>query len=897
MSATSATIAKIGSRMIALPARAWLLIAIAALVVAIAIGFSFHDLLVYPGIDLRNRIVGARAILEGLDPYTFEWDPSMPTWLADPGRQYGGINILTAPPTVLFAYIPFAGLSGYTQHIIWWVLQWLALAGCTYALARGFRDPRRQLAFLLVAAFCFAGSWFWRLHIERGQYYVFLTLLLCLDIMALREAGKSRKWLGIPTGFLIAFRPTAIVLPVLLWLMGERRAATRSALIATFLLACSVAIVGPATWRHFVDTVDMWSQQEIDPTFVIKHFPDVEYIAPRDLEGLHFGDALPSYSDVTSFGALIDKPWVIPARPFAYALAFLGYSVLMWLVARRLALSRDMLLLVLAASAAFTDFIVPIRHVYGDVAFLPVVALSLAILPLRPFFVGLAAFTLIWFLGPLESPFATHLRDLLVAILVVSLIVSAGLRARRGAERRWPSLTMSVLGRLVESTHQYDDGDPRRVLSVNRLAIASRCLRERNLSASEVLCRIVLQTEPDNLRALVMLGFAAVVIGAYDKAALCWGRALKVAAPRHPATMLAAALAFAYVQTVRVLSTLQIQSGRGSEALRYLMIPAWGHGFWSDTTHVLGGLLLAEMARRIPVVYWGGNSRFGGGGGEDAFRLYFEPVSQVDAEDLTALAPEAFFPKIWNGTNLLTKPTSHHRGADHYVTGSFLLTRDESVVVVDRHLNVANLVFWIPAWHAMAMKPPAEVFRYLVQKYLRPTESIRAECDRFIATRLAGAPYIAVHLRGTDKRGEFDKSPEVNEACLKALEEMPSSLRIFLLTDDIRHARALTERYGDRVVMTDSLRGETSIGIHLTGAGDPRRLGREIMVDVYVALGARYFLGNGLSNVSAMIALMRDWPEGHCRLMSGSMLLRLDTHPPLPPEEWVYARAEFDVPK
>ncbi|HEV8015395.1 MAG TPA: O-fucosyltransferase family protein [Stellaceae bacterium] len=865
--------------------------------VAIAIGFSFHDLLVYPGIDLRNRIVGAREILEGLDPYTFEWDPSMSTWLADPGRQYGGINILTAPPTVLFAYIPFAGFSGYTQHIIWWVLQWLALAGCTYALARGFRDPRRQLAFLLVAAVCFAGSWFWRLHVERGQYYVFLTLLLCLDIMALREVGKSRRWLGIPTGFLVAFRPTAIVLPVLLWLMGERRAATRSALMAAFLLAASVAIVGPATWRHFVDTVDRWSQQEIDPTFAIKRFPEPKYFAPRDLEGLHFGDALPSYSDATSFGALIGAPWVIPARPFAYALVYLGSSVLMWLMARRRALSRDMLLLVLAATAALTDFIVPIRHVYGDVAFLPVVALSLAVLPLRPFFVGLAAFTLIWFPGSFESPFATHLRDLLVAILVISLIVSAGLRARRGTERRWPAWTLSVLGRLVERIHQYDDRDPRRVLSVHRLAIAGRCLRERNLAPSEVLCRIVLQAEPDNLRALLMLGFAAIVLGAYDKAAWCCGRAMKVAGPRDPATMLAAALALAYAQTMRVLSMLQSPPGPSSEPRRYLVISAWGHGFWSDTTHVLGGLLLAEMTRRIPVIYWGRNSRFGGGDGADAFRLYFEPVSQTDAEDLTALAPEAFFPTVWNGTNLLAKPTRYYRGANEYVTGSFLLTRDEPVVVVDRHLNVANLAFWIPAWHAMAMKPPAEVFHDLVRKYLHPTESIRAECDRFIATHLAGAPYIAIHLRGTDKRGEFDTAPEANEACLKALAEMPSSLRIFLLTDDIRHARALTERYGERIVMTDSLRGDTSVGIHLTGTGDPRRLGRDIMVDVYVALRAGYFLGNGLSNVSAMIALMRDWPEGHCRLMSGSMLLRLDTHPVLRPEEWMYARAEFDVPQ
>ena len=65
---------------------------------------------------------------------------------------------------------------------------------------------------------------------------------------------------------------------------------------------------------------------------------------------------------------------------------------------------------------------------------------------------------------------------------------------------------------------------------------------------------------------------------------------------------------------------------------RFLLIKARGYGFWSDVSHVLGALLLAVMTGRIPVTYWGYNSRFTEGSGRDAFELYFKPVSEFAIE-------------------------------------------------------------------------------------------------------------------------------------------------------------------------------------------------------------------------------------------------------------------------
>ena len=91
-----------------------------------------------------------------------------------------------------------------------------------------------------------------------------------------------------------------------------------------------------------------------------------------------------------------------------------------------------------------------------------------------------------------------------------------------------------------------------------------------------------------------------------------------------------------------------------SAASRFLLIRAWGNGFWSDICHVLGSLLLAEISGRIPVTHLGEESRFAVDGNRDAFTAYFEPLSGVTAEDLMRLQGSHFFPAKWTNANLLT---------------------------------------------------------------------------------------------------------------------------------------------------------------------------------------------------------------------------------------------------
>src|SRR5262245_34009179 len=122
---------------------------------------------------------------------------------------------------------------------------------------------------------------------------------------------------------------------------------------------------------------------------------------------------------------------------------------------------------------------------------------------------------------------------------------------------------------------------------------------------------------------------------------------------------------------------------------RFLVIKAWGYGFWSDVNHVIACLLLAEISGRIPVTAWGSNSLFSDGSGRDAFRQYFEPVSPVVIEEIEALELASFFPSKWS--NGYIKAPEHQRweGPGAEIPALYFLNRPETVGVCDYHLGVA----------------------------------------------------------------------------------------------------------------------------------------------------------------------------------------------------------------
>ena len=397
------------------------------------------------------------------------------------------------------------------------------------------------------------------------------------------------------------------------------------------------------------------------------------------------------------------------------------------------------------------------------------------------------------------------------------------------------------------------------------LDFAIRTLGAGNLAAAEIACRDLLDFEPRNAAALHMLGFIASRVGEKDQAVAFFRSALEIEPDN--------ARIRENLEAARAMPEPLPPPGE-----RYLLIKSWGCGFWSDTVQVLGSLLLAETTGRTAVIYWGHESLFSGLSGHDAFASYFEPVSTHTLEQLAQIRDASFFPPRWNAGNLKGAGLARWEGKGSRAGAVYFLNRRETIAVSDFHIGVVNVMPWIPATHPMHGKSLEEIYRYLIAKYLRPRPSILAAADTFFDTHLAGVPFVAMHMRGSDKALEDPDLQATNSALFKALDKVDKSWRIFLMTDDAHCLARMRATYGTRIVVTDCQRTSTTEGLHYASTTDPVRAGREIMIDTYLALRAQCFIGNGRSNVSAIIAMMKCWAPEDLTLIGRSLLTDRNLH-------------------
>lgn len=296
---------------------------------------------------------------------------------------------------------------------------------------------------------------------------------------------------------------------------------------------------------------------------------------------------------------------------------------------------------------------------------------------------------------------------------------------------------------------------------------------------------------------------------------------------------------------------------------RFLLITEWGAGFWSDVKHVLGSTLLSEMTHRIPVVQWGANSLFSRHGDLNAWTRYFEPLS--DAE----VSGQTYFPPPWD-QKLINSHRLIRETRKFGTYGISLLSRQEEVVVSDTHISVQDLVPWLDeASSPYAGMSAWQATRALARKYLMLNGRTRGLVEASRRRLLAGREkWLAVHVRGTDKRTEVKHLDEINasypERIDAFLKDNPG-FGVFLLTDSIEHLEQMQSRYGERLIATDATRSQMH-GVHYSGH-DPVRIADEAIVDTYLAAGCDAFIGNGTSNVSLAVAFLKEWPEGAITLL------------------------------
>lgn len=300
-----------------------------------------------------------------------------------------------------------------------------------------------------------------------------------------------------------------------------------------------------------------------------------------------------------------------------------------------------------------------------------------------------------------------------------------------------------------------------------------------------------------------------------------------------------------------------------ADATRFLLIKAWGYGFWSDVDHVLGQLLVSEITGRVPIVHWGSNSRYGDKTHTNHFNHYFEPLSTHRLESLQKNTLN-YFPGKWNRENLLDENLNKFSGPDSCMAALYSYAREEAVVVSDFYTRILNILPYLPPEHPDFGKAVDPVYRRLVKKYLRPRKIYLDRADQFVRDHIGTEDFLSVHMRGSDKVKEVHDLEKVNRQYFERIDAMsPPEMKrpIFLMTDDLRLLNDFRSCYGERVVSSDCTRTSGELGLHVHEDANGYKLGEEMLLDTCIALRGTQFIGNGFSNPSAMISHLKDWRQ------------------------------------
>ena len=360
-----------------------LLLVIAAGVLLVNFQRSLIDLAQFDAADLRIKIIGARAILAGMNPYRLE---TPPTCLQDASDVWAGGFYFPYTPPLLFSYALLAPLPFRVGKSIIFALQWSALFLAILALARCHRSERVRVYWIVLAMFWFGGSSFWRLHVERGQWYIFLACGLSVLMWALPRAPS---WAAVMLGWLVGIRPSFALVPALLaFARNWRRFAVLSGVAAVVIALVPFAFGRGAYWVDFLNSVRHLGRvtARLEPMY--SNPATLEYLShmPPDLS--HTMGELFIFNSSISTLVLLGSRHGIPIPPSAVGL--IGTVVVALLAAlafgmsavraRRRGGGRMGLAFSAIYCATLADFAAPVRQSYLDVMFLPLLGVVLPML-------------------------------------------------------------------------------------------------------------------------------------------------------------------------------------------------------------------------------------------------------------------------------------------------------------------------------------------------------------------------------------------------------------------------------------------------------------------------------------------------------------------------------------
>jgi hypothetical protein len=268
-------------------------------------------------------------------------------------------------------------------------LEWLALLATVALACRLSRVRNVRYHVAVVGLFLVAGSFVWRFHVERGQYYVFISLLLTGGTSLLIQRRGEHVGSGVLFGLAMAMRPPVALLLLPLWWGGLRRTSLAALVTAASAVALTLPWAGVSTWQGYFWMAGEWEKAMLDYPYLSRTY--VKLPPAKEVDGYR-EDALELRGGSVTVGFLLGRaywrsPEHVPAvvmNPAFQKVCFLGVLALWCLghyLARRVrpftareTMLSGIWLLVLA------DYFLPMRVEYADVLYLLPMALAMPLL-------------------------------------------------------------------------------------------------------------------------------------------------------------------------------------------------------------------------------------------------------------------------------------------------------------------------------------------------------------------------------------------------------------------------------------------------------------------------------------------------------------------------------------
>ena len=325
----------------------------------------------FGGVDLRNRVVGARLLKKDIDPYYYKWKEGDPVELLDPRDKVNSkVNMVTVPPSMLLLMSPFVDIKYNIQRVIWLIMQWFLLLLSIFFFSQTFSTSITKKMVWIIGLFFIGSSFFWRLHIERGQIYILYVMLISMSYFFNDLKIKPNElWSGIIIGFAIVLRPPLLLLPMLFLFYKKWKVILGTIIGAILTLSICLLVSGWQVWLSYFSAMRIHGLNHLHGLQqIVSHYPY------QNIEGISnlYGLANIPIADTSLQGLFKSIGVLVPGNILMLGFILFLILIVSYLLKQKIRLSTELIFLFASFLIFISDFFLPAaRYSYNNVMLLP----------------------------------------------------------------------------------------------------------------------------------------------------------------------------------------------------------------------------------------------------------------------------------------------------------------------------------------------------------------------------------------------------------------------------------------------------------------------------------------------------------------------------------------------